>query len=590
VSHKPLIVRVFFFALVLSVFAVPRVTSWLHAGELAGEYSFRFEESARALGIDFVHEVTPPDPKIDNLRPWFQGVVTASAAVCDVNADGWPDIYVTNSAFGSRNRLYINRGGTAFDEVAGRAGIADVNQPGTGVSTGAACADYDNDGHEDLLVHKYGHPELFRNRGDGTFARVTRAAGLGASWVNANDAIWWDYNRDGCLDIYIPAYYRPEHNLWQVDATRILQDDFNRSRNAGRNEFYVHARTGDRCSGTFTEAAQRYGLDDPGWSFAAGAADLDADGFPDLYVANDFGPDVLFLNVAGTRFQKVVQRYGIGHDTKKGMSVAFGDFNNTGRLGIYVSNITEPGYLVEGNMLWENLGDGRFRDVAWKTGVADGGWAWGSLFGDFNNDGHADIYCTNGFVTAKPNAEYWYDMFTMAVNSAWFIEDAATYPPMEDKSWSGHQPSRVFLNNGRARFRDVALAVGATDRYDGRGVATADLDRNGTLDVIVGNTKGPLLVYLNRVAPGREWIQFRLKGTRSNRSALGAHVTLRWNDQRQVQVVDGGGGFSGYSEKLAHFGLGENPTLDRAEIRWPSGQVQVLRDLEPRQSYVVEEP
>src|SRR5919106_606835 len=326
---RPLMVRAFFVSLVLSVFVGPRVTRWLHAGEPAGEYGFRFEESARALGIDFVHEVTPPDTLIDNLGPWIQGVVTASAAVCDVN--------------------------------------------------------------EDLLVHKYGSPELFRNQGDGTFTRVTREAGL-ETWIYANDALWWDFNRDGCLDLCVPAYYRPEHNFWRLNETRILQDDFNWSRNAGRNELYEHIKAGDRCSGRFTEGAQRYGVDDPGWSFAAGAADLDANGFPDLYVANDFAPDVLFLNVDGTRFEKVVRRYGIGHDTKKGMSVAFGDFNNSGRLGIYISNITEPGYLVEGNILWENLGGGPFRDVAWKTGAADGGWAWGSLFGDFSNDGHADIF------------------------------------------------------------------------------------------------------------------------------------------------------------------------------------------------------
>src|SRR5919106_1355128 len=178
---RPLMVRAFFVSLVLSVFVGPRVTRWLHAGEPAGEYGFRFEESARALGIDFVHEVTPPDTLIDNLGPWIQGVVTASAAVCDVNADGWPDMYVTNSAFGSKNRLYLNREGAAFEDVAKQAGVADVNQPGTGVSTGAACADYDNDGDEDLLVHKYGSPELFRNQGDGTLTRVTQEAG-GAKW------------------------------------------------------------------------------------------------------------------------------------------------------------------------------------------------------------------------------------------------------------------------------------------------------------------------------------------------------------------------------------------------------------------------
>jgi len=181
-------------------------------------------------------------------------------------------------------------------------------------------------------------------------------------------------------------------------------------------------------------------------------------------------------------------------------------------------------------------------------------------------------------------------LFTMSVGINLILEDAATWPSMDSKSWSGYQRSCVFLNDGRGRFRDVAEKVGATDLYDGRGVAFADLDRDGTLDVIVANNKGPLLVYLNRVDPSRKWIQFRLRGTKSNRSAIGAQVTLHWNNQMQVQVLDGGGGYSGHSEKLIHFGLGENPKLDHAEIRWPSGKMQVLRQLEPNKLYAVEEP
>ena len=193
-------------------------------------------------------------------------------------------------------------------------------------------------------------------------------------------------------------------------------------------------------------------------------------------------------------------------------------------------------------------------------------------------------------VSANPKTEYWYDLFTMSVGINLILEDAATWPAMDSKSWSGHQRSRVFLNDGRGRFRDVSAKVEVNDLYDGRGVALADLDRDGTLDVIVANNKGPLLVYLNRVDPSRKWIQFRLKGTKSNRSAIGAQVTLHWNNQMQVQVLDGGGGDSGHSEKLLHFGLGGNPKLDHAEIRWPSGKIQVLRQLEPNKSYVVEEP
>jgi enediyne biosynthesis protein E4 len=588
-SRKRLILLVLFSGFVLSLFAAPRVTSWIHQGDPGGQYGFQLEESAHSLGIDFIHEVSPFDPKIKNITPWIQGMEGASVTVCDFDNDGWPDIYVTNNRIGSMNRLYMNRGGKRFEEVAEKAGVADVNRAGTGISTGATCADYNNDGYEDLLVSKWGNLELFRNNGDGTFTKVTHEAGLG-EWIYASDAIWWDFNRDGCLDIYVGAYWRAEHNLWHLDTTRIMQDDIDISRNGGRNKLYEQMKSGDRCSGTFKEVSQQYGVDDSGWTLAVGAADLNGKGFPDLYVANDYGPDSLFLNIDGSHFKKLTERRGIGDDTKKGMNVAFGDFKNSGRLGIYVTNITEPGYLVEGNMLWENLGNGRFRDVAWSVGAADCGWAWGAVFGDLNNDGYLDIYCANGMVSANPKTEYWYDLFTMSVGINLILEDAATWPSMDSKSWSGYQRSCVFLNDGRGRFRDVAEKVGATDLYDGRGVALADLDRNGTLDVIVANLKGPLLVYLNRVDPSRKWIQFRLQGTKSNRSAIGAQVTVHWNNQMQVQVLDGGGGYSSHSEKLLHFGLGENPKLDHAEIRWPSGKIQVLRQLEPNKLYVVEEP
>ncbi|MFQ5684741.1 MAG: FG-GAP-like repeat-containing protein [Candidatus Binatia bacterium] len=583
-TRKRLVLLGLLLTSILLLFVVPRVYRRMDGSGNGEVFGFQLQESAHSLGIEFVHEISRLDPKIANVTPMIAGFSGASVSIADVNNDGWPDLYVTNSRIGSKNRLYVNRDGTVFDEEAVRAGVADVNRPGTGVSTGSAWADYDNDGHEDLLLVKWGNPELFRNNGDGTFTRVTQEARL-RPWIYASDAIWWDFNRDGCLDIYMAAYFRPEHNLWNLDTTRILQEDFEQSRNGGRNQLYE-----GHCDGTFKEVSEKYGLDDPGWTFAVGAADLDGNGFPDLYVANDFGPDALFLNIDGSHFERVVERHGIGDDTKKGMNVDFGDFRNSGRLGIYVTNITEPGFLVEGNMLWENLGSGHFREVAWKVGAADGGWGWGAQFGDLNNDGYVDIYAVNGMVSAGPKDEYWYDLTNMSIGVNLIIEDAATWPAMKHRSFSGYQRARVFLNDGKGRFRDVADKVGVKDRFDGRTAALADLDRNGTLDVIVANQRGPLLAYLNHVDSKRKWIQFRLKGTESNRSAIGAEVTLYWNDQKQVQVINGGNGYGGHSERLLHFGLGENPKVHRAEIQWPSGKMQVLRGLESNKLHVVVEP
>ncbi|MFQ5683287.1 MAG: CRTAC1 family protein [Candidatus Binatia bacterium] len=588
-TRKRLVLLGLLLTSIVLLFVVPRVYRWMDRSGNGEVIGFQLQESARSLGIDFVHETARFDPRLNNINPWLAGLSGASATISDFNSDGWPDIYVTNSRIGSKNRLYLNRQGTGFNEVAETAGIADVNRTGTGVSTGSAWGDYDNDGDEDLLLYKWGRLDLFRNNRNGTLTRVTNKAGLG-DWIYASSAIWWDFNRDGCLDIYVGAYFRAENDLWHLKTTRIMQEDFERSRNGGRNKLYEQVKTAKRCQGTFREASQRYGLGHTGWTFTVASADIDGNGYADLYVANDYGPDALFLNVDGSHFKKIVEHHGIGDDTKKGMGVAFGDFKNSGRLSIYVTNIIKPGYLIEGNLLWENLGNGQFRDVAWELGSADGGWGWGTQFGDFNNDGYLDIYCANGMVSGKPGSEYWYDLFNMSIGVDLILEDAATWPPMEQKTWSGYQLSRVFLNDGRGRYRDVAKTVGVTDRFDGRGVALADLDRNGTLDVIVANQRGPLLVYLNHVEPSKKWIRFRLRGTQSNRNAIGARVTLYWNDQMQVQENNGGTGYASQSEKVLHFGLGRDPELHRAEIRWPSGRTQVLRGLKPDKVIMATEP
>ena len=170
------------------------------------------------------------------------------------------------------------------------------------------------------------------------------------------------------------------------------------------------------------------------------------------------------------------------------------------------------------------------------------------------------------------------------------IDDAKNWPAMDGRSLSGYQQKHVWLNDGAGKFVDVAQAVGVTDTYDGRAVALADLWNRGVLDVIVANQRGPLLLYKNTVAPGEQWIEFQLEGTKSNRSAIGAQVALSWNGQKQIQEVSGGSGFSAQNDRRLHFGLGKNPQIERAVIRWPSGEVQTLHDLVPGRLYKIEEP
>ena len=217
--------------------------------------------------------------------------------------------------------------------------------------------------------------------------------------------------------------------------------------------------------------------------------------------------------------------------------------------------------------------------------VEIGGWSFGAQFGDLNNDGTLDLYLVNGYISADRDKNYWYDFSKITGGNSTIISDAAHWPAMEGRSLSGYQQKRVWLNDGSGRFVNVAQAVGATDNYDGRSVALVDLWNRGVLDVVVANQKGPLLIYKNTAAPENKWIDFELEGTASNRSAIGAEVRLFWDGQQQVQQVSGGSGFCAQNQRRLHFGLGKNPRLEKAEIRWPSGKAQTIDAPVAGQSY-----
>jgi hypothetical protein len=517
----------------------------------------------------------------------------ASVSIVDFDRDGWPDIYVTNSAIGSKNALYRNMHDGTFKDVAGEMGIADVNQPGTGVSTGAVWGDFDNDGYEDLFLIKWGRPELFHNDQGHGFTRVTGQAGL-PPWINANTAVWFDYDGDGLLDLFVGGYYSEDIDLWHLTTTRIMPDSFEYAKNGGRK--YLFHNLGN---GKFEEVSAQLGINSRRWALAAAAADLRGTGHPDLFVANDYGVSELYFN-DGKRFREVGEQTGVGFAPKSGMNAAFGDILNQGRYAVYVSNISEDGILIQGNNLWVpkegTTGDAvKYQNLARDFGVELGGWSFGAQFGDLNNDGTLDLYLTNGYISLDRNRSYWYDFSKVAGGNSSIIGDARNWPAFEGRSLSGYQSKRVWLNDGAGKFVDVAQAVGATDTFDGRSVALVDLWNRGVLDVVVANQNGPLLLYKNTVAPGNEWIEFELEGASanrggSNRSAIGGQVTLFWNGQQQVQEVSGGSGFAAQNDRRLHFGLGRNPNVEKVVIRWPSGKLQTIDKPAVDQLHKMKEP
>ena len=562
--------------------------------DAAARYGFRLTEVSKTAGISFLHEAPTLDRKLAHIMPQVASM-GAAVAVADVDADGRPDLYVANSKEGSRNRLYRNRGDGTFEESAERFGVADVNQRENGVSMGAVFGDYDNDGFEDLLLYKWGKPELFHNEQGRRFTRVASAS-LPA-WANINTAVWLDYDRDGQLDLFLAGYYPERINLWQLADTKMMPESFEYATNGGRK--YLYRNLGQ---GRFEEVSAKVGLTSTRWALAAVAADLRGTGYPDLFIANDYGVSELFINDGG-RFREAGRETGVGYAPKSGMNASVGDVLNQGKLAIYVSNISEEGILLQGNNLWVPTGGTSrlpiYENMARAMGIDQGGWSFGAQFGDLNNDGFLDLYLVNGYVSAARDDSYWYDYSKIAGGHQLVIEDAANWPAMGHRSLAGYQPKRVWINDGSGGFSEVAQMVGASDRYDGRSVALADFSGRGTLDVAVANQRGPLLLYKNDVSPGRQWIGFDLEGgcrsdsqpaSCTNRSAVGAQVEVFWSGRQQLQEVSGGSGFCAQNQRTLHFGLGSQTAIDRAVIRWPSGKVQELKGLRAGQVHKIQEP
>ncbi len=596
-SRKTKKIGVITLFVVLLAFPVAR-RMW-HNREQAGElrrthaqilkrYGFYLQNVAGKAGIDFQHHSPKLDPKLNNIMPIIASM-GASVSVADFDQDGWPDLYFTNSDFGKDNALYRNLGNGRFKDVAAKMKVADLNTPQSGVSMGAVWGDYDNDGYPDLLVYKWGRCELFHNNKGKGFTNVSGGIPF-PKWANINTAAWLDYDNDGKLDLFLGGYFRAGINLWHLKSTRIMPNSFEYADNGGRN--YLFHNLGD---GHFKEVGQKMGLTKHSWTLAVSAADVNNDGWPDLVIANDYGVDDLYLNEQGRRFRNIGPESRVGFAPKSGMNATLADVLNRGRLDIYITNISEPGILLQGNNLWvpdpdHSSGQMTYRNLAKSLGIELGGWSWGAQFADLNNDGYLDLYVANGYVSGKKRAaDYWYDYSKVAVGNQTIIADTKNWPDMNGRSLAGYQRNKIWVNDGAGRFQEVGEAVGGHEVYDSRSVAVADLWNRGVEDVIVANQNGPVLLYKNTVDPANHWIEFALTGTRSNRSAIGAKVDLYWNNQVQRQVISGGNGFCSENQRRVFFGLGQHPAIEKAIIYWPSGSIQQLTSLKPDSLYHIRE-
>jgi hypothetical protein len=489
----------------------------------------------------------------------------ASAAAADYDGDGFEDVFVTDSKLGGKNHLYHNNGNFTFSDVGERAGVADGNDENNATAD-ALWFDFNNDGKPDLFVVRFGRNQLFQNLGNGKFKDVSRQAGID-SYKNAITAIAFDYDRDGKLDLFVGSYFQPV-NIFNPDTPRFFPESFETANNGGGITLFHN-----NGNGTFTDVTEKAGLKTSGWTLDLGHADADNDGFDDLYAACDFGTDRFFRNNGDGTFTDITEK-AIGIDSKKGMNVDWGDYDNDGLLDIYVTNITDD-YMREGNFLWHNNGNLTFSDVSRETGTAETGWGWGAKFFDYDNDGWLDLYVVNGWVSAGKES-YVPDIFNMVTKPGIDFADARNWPPMGNKSLSGYEKKKLFHNDKGQIFKDEAGRHGVDSIRDGRGIAIADFDNDGRLDLFVANANSEPYLYRNTAPAGNHWVQFALEGTKSNRAAVGAQVRLKAGGMTRLQFISGGNSFAGQSMSRVHFGLGQIAKIDEIEVRWPAGDREVF--------------
>jgi len=525
----------------------------------------QFEEIGKKAGVDVMHHTRKFQGKNGDVLHMFTSG-GAAVAVGDYDNDGFEDIFVTDSDAGKPNHLFHNNHDLTFTDVAVQAGVAGGNDPNSVVSD-VLWFDYDNDGKLDLLIARFGTPILYHNEGHGKFKNVSATSGLN-KFANTIAVIAFDYDGDGYLDLLFGNYFKPV-NLLQLKDPHVLPNDLDGATNGGGVTLWRN--TG---KGTFEDVTAKAGLGAlTGWTLDVGHGDLNNDGLQDIYLACDYGTDHIFLNNGNGTFREVTEK-ATGWDTKKGMNVDMADYDNDGWLDIYVTNITDE-YMKECNMLWHNNGDGTFTDVAKETETCDTGWGWAAKFADLDNDGWQDLFVVNGLRSA--GAESYVPLLLPVMTTPGLdITDVNNWPNIGDRTWSGYQKKRLFHNMRNGVFKEISAEAGVDNNFDGRGIGVGDFDNDGKLDLVQTNADKPLLLYHNITEQAGNWIELKLIGTKSNRDAIGARIKVEAGGLTQIREIDGGNGYASESTRRAHFGLGKASKIDRVEIKWPSGRVEVV--------------
>jgi enediyne biosynthesis protein E4 len=519
-------------------------------------HGFRLTEVTAQAGIHFRHNSGAYGGK---LLPETLG---SGCAFLDYDRDGWQDILLINGSDWPGHRrerstlkLYRNNRNGTFSDVTHSAGL-DVEMYGMGVAVG----DYDNDGYPDILITCVGQNRLFKNTGKGTFLDVTKSSGLGGRQALSTSALWFDYDRDGRLDLFVCNYVK-----WSEEHDVFCSLD-------GKHKSYCtpEAYRGETCwlfhnrgDGSFEDVTATSGIfDSSSKSLGVAMLDYDHDGWPDLLVTNDTQPNKLYRNLRNSTFKDSAVEAGIAFSAegraRAGMGVDVADFDNSGNSGVAITNFDN-----EMTGLYRLSESGNYVDVATQSGVGMASkdkLGFGCIFLDADLDGALDLAVVNGHI----------DDTVRNVNGVGYA-----------------QPPQLFLNSGKGTFADVAAEIGGgfSQAKVGRGLAYGDFDRDGDLDLLITTNNGPAYLYRNDVAAGNKSVRVRLVGTKSNRDAIGAMVKIFHGSSMQSRLVKGGSSYLSQSELPLTFGIGKRDKVDRVVVYWPSGRTEEFKNLSAGRSY-----